>query len=91
MHQDGSRVSDPEGVKDEVIDYYKILLDAGSGSLYPGRTAFEQVITRKLTDAQQAKIGMEVSLEEIEKAFLSMHPNKALGLDGFNAYFFQRS
>ena len=37
------------------------------------------------------ELDKEVSSEEIQTAFLSLHPNKAPGTDGFNAYFFRKT
>lgn len=44
---------------------------------------------RVLTEDQQLGLILQVTADEIEKVVLSFHPDKAPGLDGFNAHFFQ--
>ena len=91
IRRDGRRVDDPNGVKNEVISYHESLLDANSSLPYPGKERLEMVIRKKLTDLQKSEMTMEISLEEIEATFLSLHANRAPGPDGFNSFFFKRA
>ena len=40
---------------------------------------------------QASELEREVSYTEVKNTFFSLHPNKSLGPDGFNAYFFKRA
>ena len=58
-------------------------------SQYLGRQVLNQYINKALTQAQILDMGQEVSREEITAAFMSIHPHKAPGPDGFNGHFFR--
>ena len=70
------------------MSFFQSLLNAND-SQYPGRLILNQFISKSLTQDQILAMEQEVSREEIAAAFLSIHPNKAPGPDGFNSHFFR--
>jgi hypothetical protein len=49
------------------------------------------VVKRILTDEARKWLVREVQYDEIRNAIFQMNPDKAPGLDGFNAMFFQKN
>lgn len=70
-----------------ISSYFEGLFAAGSPC------DFEDVATGiepKVTVAMNANLMQESSGEEIKEALFQMHPNKASGVDGMHAIFFQK-
>ena len=85
---DGSSVSGHDSVAHEAVSYFRSLLTEDSIQ-YPGKEVLSQYITKELSQEQILELGQEVSREEIAAAFMSLHPRKAPGPDGFNGQFFR--
>lgn len=52
---------------------------------------FLRCVKQKVTTEQNAELIRPFSGDEVKEALFSMHPDKALGEDGLNPGFFQRS
>ena len=88
--EDGSSIRGHARVAQEAVHYFQSLLNV-EGSLYPGRDLLNQFINKSLSHDQVLDMDQEDSREEIIVAFLSIHPNKAPGPDGFNGHFFRET
>ena len=58
--------------------------------LLPGKARLAHFIDKQISADQARAIGATVTRIEIIEAFFSIHPNKAPGPDGFNAFFYRR-
>lgn len=86
----GNRLEDNKGIGDEALQFYKKLMGARSHR----RKRINLHIMRKrnqLSDDDAFDLIKPVDRKEIEDALFSIDSFKALGLDGFNAYFFKKS
>ena len=87
---DGSSISGHDRVAKEAVSHFSSLLNE-ENSQYPGREVLSQYISKELSQEQILELGQEVSRDEIAEAFMSLHPHKAPGPDGFNGHFFRNT
>lgn len=86
----GSRLTDPENIKKEIVDFYKSLMGTVAQSLI----AIDKMVIhkgRKLNQLQRINLCKDVTPEEIYEGLCSIGDDKALGVDGYNACFFKNS
>lgn len=85
VQDDGTSISNMEGIKKEAPTFYK--------NLYHQEdywTVFPKVVTKRiLTEDAKSWLVREVSFNEVKKAIFQLNPEKAPGPDGYNAHFFQ--
>ncbi|XP_019233638.1 PREDICTED: uncharacterized protein LOC109214193 [Nicotiana attenuata] len=86
----GDRVTDPEGIKEEILDFYKSLMGSTARSL--------QAINRmymsngpRLTQQQRRDLCADITDQEILESLKAIGDDKAPGIDGYNAVFFKKS
>ena len=87
---DGSTVSDPMLIKVEATAFFHTILNGSAAQPYPGKSFLSQYISKQLSRTHSDSLIEVISSEEVKSALFNIHPNKAPGPNGFNAFFFQR-
>jgi hypothetical protein len=87
MKDDGSMVTDQEGLEEMAVRFYQNLFEAQE-NLQPDLVC--QFVPLKVIPAMNEELDKPFSVEEVEKALFAMAPNKSPGVDGFTADFFQK-
>ena len=88
--EDGSTISDPVLIKEEATTFFHSILNGSAAQPYPGKSFLSHYISKQISRAHCESLIEDITSEEVKKALFSIHPNKAPGPDGFNAFFFQR-
>ena len=85
VDDNNNHVDSQDGMCNIVHDYFS--------ELFTGNTTEEDSVNmsspRRVTEAQNAQLVMELTFEEFTMAIKQMHPDKASGPDGLNPAFFQ--
>eukprot|EP00253_Pinus_taeda_P009099 PITA_09099 len=84
---DGRVVTEQEKIKEAASQHYKTLLTADPH--YLENPDFLSIIKNKISEAQNADLDKEITLEEIEWSLHSMPMDKAPGPDGFTVAFYR--
>lgn len=84
---EGQEIRGIEEIKKEAHNHYKNLLSASHQQV--DSEEFLQQIKKKISEQQNRDLDKEVTEEEIREAVWSLHPEKALGLDGFTIAFYR--
>ena len=91
VRPDGSITNDEDSAKYEAISYYQGLLGTAASSSYPGIQDLRKFFPISLLPAQAKEMeGIPTDLD-IKETLFSLHSNKALGPDGYNAHFFKET
>ncbi|KAK3193357.1 hypothetical protein Dsin_024667 [Dipteronia sinensis] len=86
---DGSLIECDMLVKNEAIHHFQTILGWSMPVRHGIGSTFSNIIDKVISNDQADLIGREVTNEEIHEVCFSLHPNKAPGLDGFNAHCFK--
>lgn len=86
---DGSKVQNQQGIKDEVVRFYRSLMGTAANSL---PMVDMNIVERGplLSVDHKRSLCEAVTAEEVKRALFDMDPLKSPGADGFNVYFFQQ-
>eukprot|EP00253_Pinus_taeda_P031914 PITA_31914 len=84
---DGRVVTDQEQIKDAASQHFKTILTVDPH--YLENPDFLSIIKNKISEAQNADLDKEITLEEIEWSLHSMPMDKAPGPDGFTVAFYR--
>lgn len=86
----GTLISDPAGIMDEFVSFYKALYSPIPSYDVAGLEDLLQSLSMpKLTDTDVTQLDADISVLEIEAAILAFPHKKAPGLDGFPADFYK--
>ncbi|KAK2658664.1 hypothetical protein Ddye_005197 [Dipteronia dyeriana] len=88
--EDDSLIEGDTRVKSEAIGHFQNILGCSMPSRH-GSRSLRNVIDKHISNDQVDYMSREVTNDEIREACFSLHPNKAPGPDGFNAYFFNKT
>ncbi|KAK2655477.1 hypothetical protein Ddye_008529 [Dipteronia dyeriana] len=88
--EDGSLIEGDTRVKSEAIGHFQNILGFSMPSRH-GYRSLRNVIDKHISNDQADYMSREVTNDEIREVCFSLHPNKAPGPDGFNAYFFKKT
>lgn len=89
--EDGSRIEDPNAIKEEAIKYFQRLLSENQPRPTLDYDLLGRALPRRLDNSQCGELAREVTNEEIKDAIFSMKDSKAPGPDGFNALLKKRA
>jgi len=85
--EEGKAVTDINTINELAPAFYKQLFYQDSyWNIFP-----QVVVKRNLTVEASTWLSRDVTNLEVKEAMFQMHPDKAPGPDGYNAYFFQRN
>ena len=87
----GDWIREKDLIAQEVVNFFSQLLGSNSDSDYSGCAVLSGYVDSVISPEQSRFLSRDFSDEEIKDALFTLHPNKAPGPDGFNAYFFQKS
>ncbi|KAH0716120.1 hypothetical protein KY284_009025 [Solanum tuberosum] len=86
----GTELNTPEAIKEEVVQFYKAVMGSSTTSLPTiDRNTMKKGPT--ITYKQGVELCRDVMDEEIWNALTSIGNDKALGMDGYNAYFYKKA
>ncbi|KAH0764708.1 hypothetical protein KY285_000579 [Solanum tuberosum] len=86
----GRKLTDPIEIKDEILLFYKSLMGTSSSTLPAvNRTVMKQ--GPLLSHQQKIQLCSDITDQEISDALKSIDGDKAPGIDGYNAHFFQKT
>lgn len=85
---EGDEIKGREEIKEVAHNYFKNLLVAGEQKA-DNVDFLQQILSNKVSEQRNNEPEKEVTAEEIREAIWSMHPEKALGLDGFTIAFYK--
>lgn len=80
--EDGSRIEDPNAIKEEAIQYFQRLLSENQPRPTLDYDLLGRALPRKLENSQCGELAREVTNEEIKDAIFSLKDSKAPGPDG---------
>lgn len=86
----GCRLTDPETIKVEIVDFYKTLMKTVAHSL---PTIDKLVMQKRPSLSQQQRMFLcnDVTEKEIYKGLCFIGEDKAHGVNGYNACFFKKT
>ncbi|KAK3221978.1 hypothetical protein Dsin_009003 [Dipteronia sinensis] len=87
---DGSLIEGDISVKNEAIRHFQNILGC-SMPVRHGIGTLSNIIDNVISNDQADSMDRDVTNDEIQEVCFSLHPNKALGPDGFNAHFFKKT
>ena len=87
--EDGTRLYEPAGSKDEAIKHFSSILN-GPSSTYPGKDFLSPYINKCLTREQASSLSAPISATEVKRSMFSIAPDKAPRPDGSNGFFFRK-
>ena len=82
ISSNGEAVTDMQTIKTLAPVFYEKLFNQQSYW-----NVFLDVVVKKLTSTASTWLSRDINTLEIKEALFQTHPDKAPGLDGFNAYF----
>uniref|UniRef100_A0A803PY78 Reverse transcriptase domain-containing protein n=1 Tax=Cannabis sativa TaxID=3483 RepID=A0A803PY78_CANSA len=88
--EDGSVVNTQEGIVNLITDYFQNLFST-QGSDVNAASAIFSCLNSGLEDSDVSFLDQDFTPEEVRKAVFQISGDKAVGLDGFNAYFYQKN
>lgn len=89
INDQGTMVTDEQGIEELVLSFYKQLL----GSRAPRLLGLDMKVVKmgpSLTHDECVSLIRPVSYKEIDDALNSIHSHKAPGIDRFNAFFYKK-
>ncbi|KAK3189472.1 hypothetical protein Dsin_029033 [Dipteronia sinensis] len=86
---DGSLIEGVILVKKEAIRHFQTILGYSRPVSHGIGTTLSNIINKVISNGQADFMGRDVTDDEIREVCFSLHPNKALGPNGFNARFFK--
>ncbi|KAK3229974.1 hypothetical protein Dsin_001855 [Dipteronia sinensis] len=86
---DGSLIEGDILVKKEANHHFQTILGYSRPVSHGIGSTLSNIIDKVISNRQADFIGRDVTDDEIREVCFSLHPNKAQGLDGFNAHFFR--
>ncbi|KAK3218480.1 hypothetical protein Dsin_012450 [Dipteronia sinensis] len=86
---DGSLIEGDILVKKEAIRHFQTILGCSRPVSHGIGSTLSNIIDKVISNEQADFMGRDVTNDEIREVCFSLHPNKASGLDGFNAHFFK--
>uniref|UniRef100_A0A803QGZ6 Reverse transcriptase domain-containing protein n=1 Tax=Cannabis sativa TaxID=3483 RepID=A0A803QGZ6_CANSA len=87
---EGAVVNTSEGIVELVISYFSTLFSSEGCDLEAAAFVFES-LGPGLDDPEVSFLAQEFTAEEVRKAIFQISGDKAVGLDGINAYFYQKN
>ncbi|KAM1018968.1 hypothetical protein ACFX2I_040417 [Malus domestica] len=88
---DGSIVNSEEEVKQEAINFFQSLLVCSVGEDSSRRDGLNRLVSNPLDYILTDSLCANFTPDDNKSVCFSKHPNKSLGLDGYNGcFFFQR-
>ncbi|KAK2653179.1 hypothetical protein Ddye_013035 [Dipteronia dyeriana] len=87
---DGSLIEGDIPVKNEAIHHFQNILGC-SMLVRHGIGTLSNIIDNVISNDHDDSMDRDVTNDEIREVCFSLHPNKAPGPDGFNAYFFKKT
>ena len=88
--EDGSLIEGDTQIKSEAVRHFQNILGCSLPSRH-GSRPLRNVIDKHISTNQADFMSREVTNDVIHKVCFSLHPNKALAPDGFNAHFFKKT
>jgi hypothetical protein len=82
-------ISDPEGIRQASFETFRTLYSETQKEIIDPQRYPLSIVPNLIKDDINLKLVEEVTQQEIKEALDQMHPDKALGPDGFTARFYQ--
>ncbi|XP_075523988.1 uncharacterized protein LOC142556413 [Primulina tabacum] len=86
----GDWCSDKGGMTEIVVDYFSNLFRSGDPRIQDINPVLD-CVQPKVNEQMNSVLCSPFSAEEVKKALFDMYPEKAPGLDGMSAFFFQKN
>nr|XP_009782986.1 PREDICTED: uncharacterized protein LOC104231653 [Nicotiana sylvestris]XP_016484533.1 PREDICTED: uncharacterized protein LOC107805067 [Nicotiana tabacum] len=90
MGSDGNKINKQEGIQEEILRFYKGLMDTATVNL----TTVNREVMKKgptLNKEQRMILNTEVTRQEVYEGLKGIGDDKAPGIDGYNAVFLKRA
>uniref|UniRef100_A0A803QJ15 Reverse transcriptase domain-containing protein n=1 Tax=Cannabis sativa TaxID=3483 RepID=A0A803QJ15_CANSA len=87
---DGSIVNTREGIVNVITDYFQTLFSS-QGSDVDAASAIFSSLNSGLEESNVNFLNQDFTPDEVKRAVFQISGDKAVGLDGLNAYFYQRN
>uniref|UniRef100_A0A803PEK7 Reverse transcriptase domain-containing protein n=1 Tax=Cannabis sativa TaxID=3483 RepID=A0A803PEK7_CANSA len=87
---EGVVVNTSEGITELVISYFSTIFSSEGCDLEAAASIFDS-LGPGLDDPEISFLAQEFTTEEVRKAVFQLSGDKAVGLDGLNAYFYQKN
>ena len=84
----GQEIENPNQIVETFVKYHSNILNNYEYSNLVTQKKMLKLIPRLLTNEDNKYLNKKISMEEINEALFSLNPDKSLGSDGFQDFFF---
>lgn len=92
IKEDGAEIYDTKDIMDECVSYFTYVFSSNhSRDSQINWNHVTRAVQPRITDDNNRKLMEPFTEAEVRAALYQMHPNKAPGMDGFSALFFQKN